>query len=82
MQAGLTQETNNGSLSDINYGSEFGLIVKTGLEDEGFCSNKCSPHVNSKLNYVSEKKEIIDNAWNEALKFSISEYVDWEMRDE
>ena len=43
--------------------------------DEGFCSVKCSP--------VSQKKED-DNGdvWTHALNLSISDYSDWDMRDQ
>lgn len=45
--------------------------------DEGFCSIKCSP--TSQKTSDDEKNE--SNIWEKALNLSISDYVDWEMRD-
>lgn len=77
MQAGLTFEADSESFDPSS-----GLAVKTSLEDEGFCSTKCSPQTESKLDELSGGIEITDSAWSDALKFTISKYVDWEMRDE
>jgi hypothetical protein len=44
-------------------------------DDEGFCSVKSSP-VSDRLD--SKEKEL----WDTILDFSISDYVDWDMRKE
>ena len=51
--------------------------------DEGFCSSKCSP-VTIFPNYDQKTPESSkdDDVWNKALKLTISDYVDWEMRYE
>lgn len=46
--------------------------------DEGFCSIKCSP-VSQKTS--DEECKLEKDVWEAALSLSISDYVDWEMRD-
>jgi len=54
--------------------------------DEGFCSSKCSPvslSSNHGQNTPTRSYQPRDEyVWNKALKLTISDYVDWQMRDE
>lgn len=46
------------------------------IDDEGFCSDKCSPIINSSRSKLQDS----NNLWDNALKYTISEYIDWDMR--
>lgn len=48
-------------------------------DDEGFFSTKCSPSLNKKEKIVENKN---DEFWDKVLKLSISDYIDWDMREE
>ena len=46
------------------------------IDDEGFCSDKCSPIINTSRSKLQDS----NNLWDNALKYTISEYIDWDMR--
>jgi hypothetical protein len=53
------------------------------IEDEGFCSSKsCSPNSSKEITHQEQEQENLDEIWSKALKLTISDYIDWEMRDE
>lgn len=68
---------NNQSLT-IDQNQSVNKTTKANLifDDEGFYSNKCSPNL-STSEYLK-----INDPWEKALKFSISEYIDWDMKNE
>ena len=46
-------------------------------EDEGFCSIKSSP-ASLKKSYLSKNQEL----WDSILNYELSDYIDWDMRNE
>lgn len=74
----LAKNRDDFDLPEINFPQKENSDVKSSHEDEGFSSPK-----SSSLDLVlSDQKETVENPWQSALKLSISEYVDWEMRDQ
>ena len=55
-------------------------------EESGFCTDKSSPlstsDDSSSLDSHDDEAHLIEAAWKDAMKFEISDYSNWEMRDE
>jgi hypothetical protein len=66
--------------AETNRMQKTNLNVSSGSEydDEGFCSNKCSPNLTNVDTEINSNR----NLWDLVLNFSISDYVNWDMRDE
>lgn len=51
-------------------------------KDEGFGTDKSSPESTSLSSNEDDTTQFVEMAWNDALKLEISDYSNWDMRDE